>query len=74
MADVRCPNCKGPLKEFRDLKPDEIPAAEAAVSKYPGERAERFRPQAYHRCTAPGCRRIQRKDNWQVGANLPEGF
>ncbi|AWT43265.1 hypothetical protein DMT42_13675 [Streptomyces actuosus] len=76
MGDVRCPNatCKGALRYFRDLREDEAAATRGVVSGYPGERDEKFRPSAYHRCTTPGCRRVQRKDNWQVGGNLPEGF
>lgn len=73
---VRCPNptCKGPLQHFRALTAAEIPAVRALMGKYPAERGEKFRPQAYHRCTGAGCRRVQRIDNWQLGGNLPEGF
>ncbi|GAA3234356.1 hypothetical protein GCM10020256_51290 [Streptomyces thermocoprophilus] len=62
----------GPLRRFRDLTEEEVEATRAVVEEYPSERAEKFRPQAYHRCTTPGCRRVQRKDNWRVGGNLPE--
>ncbi|MET7593790.1 MULTISPECIES: hypothetical protein [unclassified Streptomyces] len=76
LSDARCPNptCRGPLRRFKDLNKAEAEATRAVVSKYPGERDEKFRPQAYHRCTTKNCRRVQRKDNWQVGGNLPEGF
>ncbi|MFI9149677.1 hypothetical protein [Streptomyces sp. NPDC053367] len=76
MSDVRCPNptCGGPLRRFRDLDEAEAAATRAVVSEYPGERDEKFRPRAYHRCTTKGCRRVQRKDNWRRGGNLPEGF
>lgn len=75
MSDVRCPNptcAKGPLRRFRDLVGAEIAAAAEVMSRFASEQGERFRPAAYHRCTGTGCRRIQRKDNWQVGGNLPE--
>ena len=77
MADVRCPNptCKtGPLRRFRDLVGAEITAAAEVMSHLASERGEHFRPSAYHRCTGTDCRRIQRKDNWRVGGNLPEEF
>ncbi|MGW7262939.1 hypothetical protein [Streptomyces sp. NPDC054842] len=76
LSETRCPNptCRGPLRLFKDLNGAEAAATRAVVSTYPGERDERFRPQAYHRCTTEGCRRVQRKDNWRVGGNLPEGF
>jgi hypothetical protein len=75
VPDVRCPNptCeKGPLRRFRDLVGAEIAAAAEVMSRFASEQGERFRPSAYHRCTGEGCRRIQRKDNWQLGGNLPE--
>ncbi|GAQ59172.1 hypothetical protein [Streptomyces acidiscabies] len=74
MSHVRCPNptCKGPQQRFRDLEGAEIAAAAQVMSKFESEQGERFRPSAYHRCTGTGCRRIQRKDKWTMGGNLPE--
>ncbi|QNP72713.1 hypothetical protein IAG44_26990 [Streptomyces roseirectus] len=77
MSDVRCPNptCDaGPLRRFRELEGDEIAAAAEVMGHCASERGARFRPSAYHRCTGTGCRRVQRKDNWKMGGNLPEEF
>ncbi|CAM5686099.1 Mrp/NBP35 family ATP-binding protein OS=Streptomyces tendae OX=1932 GN=GUR47_09240 PE=4 SV=1 [Streptomyces tendae] len=71
MAYVRCPNCGDTMHEFRDLEGDaEKAAARLALGELPAE--EVFVARAYHRCTYDGCRRIQRKDRWWVGATLPE--
>ena len=72
MAYVRCPNCGDTMHELRDLEGDEEKtAARLALGELlaPGEV---FVAKAYHRCTYNGCRRIQRKDRWRVGATLPE--
>ncbi|TDT40997.1 hypothetical protein EV562_102386 [Streptomyces sp. BK208] len=71
MAYVRCPNCGDTMHEFRELEGDaEKAAARRALGELPA--GEVFVARAYHRCTYNGCRRIQRKDRWWVGATLPE--
>ncbi|MEU9518434.1 hypothetical protein [Streptomyces sp. NPDC048224] len=71
MAYVRCPNCGDTMHEFRELEGDaEKAAARLALGELPA--GEVFVARAYHRCTYDGCRRIQRKDRWWVGATLPE--
>ncbi|MFD8914383.1 hypothetical protein [Streptomyces sp. NPDC059575] len=63
MAFKRCPNCGGPLQLFREL----TDAEKAHVRK---EKPD-FAPETYIRCTQEGCRRYQRKLNWQDGGNFP---
>ncbi|MZD05542.1 hypothetical protein GTW43_10655 [Streptomyces sp. SID5785] len=71
MAYVRCRNCGDTMHEFRELEgDDEKAAARLALGELPA--GEIFVARAYHRCTNDGCRRIQRKDRWWVGATLPE--
>ena len=73
MAYVRCPNCKDSMQYFRDLQGEAEKAAAEGVLK-PHLKGKPFVAKAYHRCENGGCRRIQRKDDWDVGATLPEGF
>ncbi|MFF3329527.1 hypothetical protein ACFYWX_08170 [Streptomyces sp. NPDC002888] len=61
------------MTEFRDLRGDEEITA-AGVVLLPLLDGDHFVAKAFHRCGADGCRRIQRKDNWRVGAFLPTGF
>ncbi|MGV9281108.1 hypothetical protein [Streptomyces sp. NPDC003730] len=71
MAYVRCPNCGDTMHEFRELEGDEEKAAaRRALGELPA--GEVFVAKAYHRCTYNGCRRVQRKDRWWIGATLPE--
>jgi hypothetical protein len=61
------------LQDFRDLRGEaEIAAAEAALRPVLGDAF--FAPTAYHRCQGDGCRRVQKKTNWRVGAYLPPEF
>jgi hypothetical protein len=61
------------LQDFRDLKGDaEITAAELAL--LPKLEGDRFVAKAFHRCQNDGCRRVQKKNDWRVGAFLPTGF
>lgn len=73
MAYVRCPNCEDTMQVFRELEGDEERAAAEQVLA-PHLEGRPFVAKAYHRCTYNGCRRIQRKDHWSVGATLPEGL
>jgi hypothetical protein len=76
MAFVRCPSptCHDRLQDFRDLKGDaEVTAAESAL-RPELEEGEHFVAKAFHRCQNGSCRRVQKKNNWRVGAYLPEGF
>ncbi|MGW0333923.1 hypothetical protein ACWD0J_18985 [Streptomyces sp. NPDC003011] len=75
MTFVRCPSptCHDRLQDFRDLKGDaEITAAELAL--LPKLEDDRFVAKAFHRCQSDGCRRVQKKTDWRVGAFLPTGF
>ncbi len=60
----RCPNCGGPLQEFRELKDSEKTIVRQQKKEFP--------PEAYVRCTREGCRRFQRKLRWDDGGNFPE--
>ncbi|MGV9251213.1 hypothetical protein [Streptomyces sp. NPDC003697] len=63
MVFKRCPNCGGPLQRFRALD---------AVEKAHVRREKRdFPPEAYIRCTRAGCRRYQRRYDWDDGGDLP---
>ncbi|MEU7060344.1 hypothetical protein [Streptomyces sp. NPDC046197] len=74
MASVRCPSptCHDTMQDFRDLRDTEAGAAEEALRPELGDR--HFAPTAFHRCEADGCRRVQSKTNWRLGAYLPPGF
>lgn len=74
MANVRCPSptCKDRIQPFRELRGEEITAAgQALAAELDGEL---FVARAFHRCTAEGCRRVQRKTRYWVGGYLPEEF
>lgn len=73
MAYVRCPNCADTMQEFRELK-GKAEMAAAALVLAPSLEGQPFVAKAYHRCARAGCRRVQRKDHWSVGATLPEGL
>ncbi|MCW7945282.1 hypothetical protein AAW14_25615 [Streptomyces hygroscopicus] len=69
----RCPNCGDTMQDFRELESN---AEKAAAQEVLGPQLEGrlFVPKEYHRCARPGCRRVQRKDRWSLGATLPEGM
>ncbi|MEW2245972.1 hypothetical protein ACFW6K_00065 [Streptomyces sp. NPDC058733] len=74
MAYVRCPSptCNDRIQKFRDLAGEEIAAAGKALADQLD--GEAFVARAFHRCTAEGCRRVQRKTRYRVGGYLPEEF
>jgi hypothetical protein len=74
MSYVRCksPTCRDSMQGFRDLEGSEIPAAGEALEDVLED--EPFVARAFHRCSAPGCRRVQRKNDYRQGGCLPPGF
>ncbi|MEV6182749.1 hypothetical protein ACIHAR_38150 [Streptomyces sp. NPDC052016] len=72
MAYVRCPNCDDTMQDFRNLESGAESAAAEQVLRPTLRKGEVFVAAAYQRCARDGCRRVQRKDNWKVGATLPE--
>ncbi|MER6978754.1 hypothetical protein [Streptomyces carpinensis] len=64
MVFKRCPNCGGPLQEFRALTDAEKTYVRTAKPGFP--------PEAYIRCARQGCRRYQRRLKWDDGGDFPE--
>ncbi|MDH6623431.1 hypothetical protein M2271_001218 [Streptomyces sp. LBL] len=76
MTFVRCPSptCHDKLQDFQDLKGDPEIAAAELVLLPKLKKGDHFVAKAFHRCHNGSCRRVQKKNDWQVGTYLPEGF
>lgn len=74
MTFVRCPSptCHDRLQDFRDLEGEAEITAAGKVLGPRLKKGEHFVAKAFHRCGQDGCRRVQKKTDWQLGAYLPE--